>query len=143
MKFIVYELVTALHQEYTTTDDVKNVAVIRPHLYRKGLPAGSVKLQIQDLSGEVIAESDTRLISSLGSGTYWHGVAKFTIAANLSPLTTYRIALIGVGYTYGGSAYVGWVNGFGLGRYASTHSGYDAPLDLEIWTRKQLPKGVY
>jgi hypothetical protein len=143
VNLIIHELITSLSQEYTTKHEVCNLLYVRPHLYRKGAPAGSVALQIQDQTGEVVAVSNTRVIADIGAGTYWHGVARFEITASLAPLTTYRFALVPTGYVHSPSAYLAWCNGFALGRYDTELEGFDAPLDLENWTRQQIRKGVY
>jgi len=146
MHLIVFELVTSRYHNYVPTGSVKQVEVIRPRLYRHGSPAGTVKVQILSNAAALIAESNSRTIADIGTGTHWHGMANFTIAASLTPGTTYRIQVITSGYTFDENAYLGWCNGFSLGRYETTYpddNQWVKPLDVEIWTRQQISKGAY
>jgi hypothetical protein len=49
---------------------------------------------------------------------------------------SYSLKLVGTGYSFSEPAYVGWCNGYDLGKYDSTTVPadiYQSPLDLEIW----------
>jgi hypothetical protein len=144
MNLAVWEIVGALGQPLTTGSAVEQIYAVRPHLYRHGSPAGTCAIQIQTTSGTVLATSASMNISAIGSNTYWHGYQRFIISASLAANTTYRFVLITSGYAYSSSAYFGWVNGRDLGKYAPTYAaaGYDYPLDLEVWTRQVIAKGV-
>ena len=144
MKLIVHELDTSLFQEVRTDWRYHQVTNVRPHVYRHDSPAGTVKVQIQDSDENLIAESASRTIADIGEGTYWHGYANFEVAAQLEPDTVYRVVLVAAGYTFGESAYLGWCNGFDLNKYDASYSpssGFNAPLDVEIWHRKHERKG--
>jgi hypothetical protein len=145
MQLLVAEIKSTLYQALTNGRTVAQVYAVRPHLYRHGSPAGTIKLQIQDASGVLIAESAAQTISAIGSGTYWHGYLEFVVSAQLAKNAAYRFALVPAGYTFSEGAYLGWCNGFDLGKYGGTYApavGFSAPLDLEIWTRGQMRKGV-
>jgi hypothetical protein len=146
MKFVVHDLHNTLYQEVTTGASVVQVAAVRPHIYRKRWPAGRAFVQIQKTDGTVIAESDDVNFSTMGASTYWHGYVDFNVSAQLRPNTTYRIVLNSSGfYAFSSSAYIGWVNGLDLGKYPANYDlsddGFDAPLDLEIWSRDQARRG--
>jgi hypothetical protein len=145
MKLIAAELKTTLIQEVTTDRHRKQIVVVRPHLLRFGAPAGTVKVQILNGSGTLVAESGWRNITDIGSGTYWHGYARFDVSAHLAKDTLYKIAVVASGYAFSETAYLAWCSGFDLGKYTAEYSesrGFLAPLDLEIWTRQQIKKGV-
>lgn len=141
MKLLVRELDSA--SVYQTIVPLRNTIVeaIRPHLLKYSNPSGSLKLQIQNEAGLKITESQTVAISSISDGTYFHGKVRFYIDAHLKANTTYRVALIGVGYTFSESAYIGWCNSFDLKSYPSNYTpseGYHSPLALEVFERKKV-----
>lgn len=139
MVLIVNELTSAsLYQEITPTKNTLLVA-IRPHLYVHNLPAGSLKLQLLDANEEVITESETILISTITAATYYHGYVRFYIDYYLQKDVTYKVKLVGSSYTFAETGYVGWCNGYDLGKYSNdfvvTNNTY-AALDYEIWSKK-------
>jgi len=145
MTLIVEELLTTLTLEVTTDAKVKQVYAVRPHMYRHGSPAGSVYVEIRTTADAVVATSDTRAITSIGTGTYWHGKSRFVVSAHLAPNTTYKVVLIASGYTFAEAAYLGWANSFDLASLEATYTpavGFSAPLAVEMWTRRHAPKGA-
>lgn len=148
MKLLVHELMTTLEQQVTTNHRNILIEAIRPHIYKHANPSGSLSIKLKDLNDQTIASSNTLTISTIhttgfSSATYGHGYIKFDIDAFLRKETTYKIVLEASGYTFSESAYIGWCNGFDLGKYDSTYSpnvGFSAALDLEIWERKQVLK---
>jgi len=138
MKLIVHELATSLVQNLISPRNVFCVA-LRPHLVRYGNPTGTLKMQILDTSNNVLADSETLNISSIGSNTYWHGVIRFYIDYGLRKDTEYKFKLVaGGGYSFSESAYIGWCNDYDLSKYDTDYtpsSFIDRPLDLEIWER--------
>lgn len=141
----VHELQTTLIARLRSDAVPKNVVLVRPRLYRHASPAGTVVIQLQDDNGNLIATSNSRSIAGIGTGTYWHGYADFTIAAALVPNTVYRWVLVQSGYTFGEPAYLGWCNAWDSGAYEGSYGntkGYNAPFDLQVWSREQLAKGV-
>lgn len=138
MKLIVSELETGnLYQNMSPTSN-QNIEAIRPHLYIQGNPAGSLKIQIQDNNGELIAESDYITIASITSAANFHGYVRFYINASLISGTTYRIKLASTGYTNVPGTFVGWCNDYDLKKYEyaySPNTEVSKPLDMEIWTR--------
>jgi hypothetical protein len=142
VKLIVHELkASALVQQMTPTKNVSVVAV-RPHLYRHNFATGSLKIQITDDSDAVIAESNELAIDDLGTMDYAHGYYRFDINAVLRSGVTYKFKLVGGdGYSFDESAYVGWCNGYDLGKYPMDVTPTDSlnyPLALEIWERKSV-----
>lgn len=138
MKFIMHEL-----RAYEISQSVvpsKNCLVyaIRPHLYVKGTPAGSLKLQLLDSNGELIKESESVSISSINSASYFHGYVRFYIDFYMKRDVSYIVKLSSTGYTYSDNAYAGWISDENLVKYelnyTPTKSIYNA-LDLEIWTK--------
>lgn len=139
MKLVVNECKPSTYQ-VISPDEKMFVIAIRPHLYIHGAPIGTVKVQIQDTNGLVVAESNALTITSLKAQSYAHGYFKFDIAANLTDESSYRIAIVcGGGYSFSESAYVGvcrdWDNTKSTLGYAST-GAFSAPLDIEIWYRR-------
>jgi hypothetical protein len=143
---LLHLLESSIYQEETSDYAMHKIGAIRPHLMRFGNPAGNLTMQIQDRAGEPLFTSETINISSIGSGTYWHGYYPFLITGMLRKFTPYRFVLIaGGGYSFSESAYIGWCNGFDLGKYIPEYAGgigWSAPLDLEIWSYEQVIKGV-
>jgi hypothetical protein len=141
MKLITSELVTTLYQQITIGNFPIQLVAIRPHLLRWLHPTGSLAVQIQDASGQVIATSPAVAISAIGSDNYWHGYQRFDLSTHLKALATYRIALIpSGGYSFSESAYIGWCNDFDLRKVAATYSpnvGINGALDMEIWESRQ------
>jgi hypothetical protein len=146
VNLLAYELKSSLYQELATDHHVHSVYAIRPHLLRFGSPAGTLTMEIRDSSGQVMFTSETIAISSIGSGSYWHGYVRFLLSGHLSKFTNYRIGLVaGGGYSFSESGYIAWCNGFDLGKYAGSYAnavGWSAPLDLEIWEYDYMKKGV-
>lgn len=141
---------TELAQPITVGSEDLLVYAIRPHLYKHLAPAGSLYIQVQDSNGKKIKDSETVAISAITavSGNYFHGVVKFEIDVALKKETQYRIALKSTGYTYNVNAFIGWCNDYDLRRVETNFTtpstvGVNAPLGMEIWTRKKIIKGVY
>lgn len=143
---------TELRQLITIGDDDLDVYAIRPHLYKHLAPAGSVLMQIQDANQKKIKNTDTIALSAIASGagseSFYHGYVRFLIDIRLRRNTQYYLSLQSTGYTYGAGAFVGWCNDFSLRKaqpdsYVATSNGVSAPLDFEIWGRRQVIKGVY
>jgi hypothetical protein len=115
------------------------VVALRPHLYIHGSPTGTIKVQVQDAGGKVVAESASQTITDLKTLAYAHKYALFYINANLVEDSFYRLAVVcGGGYAFSEAAYVGvcldWDNPKTETTY-SPGSGYSAALDFEIWER--------
>lgn len=146
MKLVVAELVTELSQQIKSVGGVRNVRHIRPHLFRKGAPAGGLKLEVRDANGGLIATSNTVLNSAIGSLTYAHGYVKFDVTVQLASEQIYEVALVPTGgYSFAESDWIGWCNGYDLGKYPEitpTSGSFNKPLDLEIWEFKQVVKGA-
>lgn len=138
MKLVVYEL-KAAGLEQTLVPN-KNVILhsVRPHLIRFNRPAGTLKMQVLDSDDNLIAESASLDIDDIGTMDFAHGVVKFDLLAGLTKNQTYKFKLIGEGYTFSESAYVGWCNGFDLEIYPPSYSpetSLQYPLLIENWER--------
>jgi hypothetical protein len=141
---------TQLKQLITVGVKDLDLYAIRPHLYKHLAPAGSVYMQVQDSNGRKIKNSETIALSTIASGTgsesYFHGYIRFLIDLRLRRNTQYYLALVSTGYSYSGSAFVGWCNDFDLRKVDpdfSNNAGFNAPLDFELWARKDIRNGVY
>lgn len=140
MKLVVHELKDdGVSQVLRATRNVI-VEAIRPHIYRHNFAAGSLKVQILDSENTLVAESEAVNISSIGSEDFFHGYVRFYINAYLAKDQDYKFKLVGAGgYSFSEAAYIGWCNGFDLGKYTKTYSNMNSlqePLDLEVWERK-------
>lgn len=146
MKLIVHELKTSLYQQIKVKEDNLLLYAIRPHLYKHGNPAGTLKIQLQDSNSKVIANSETLNISAISAATYFHGYVRFLISSPLTNLVSYRAVLIpGGGYSFSESAYIGWCKDFDLRKVNalySPNSGLNAALDLELWIRRSIDRGI-
>ena len=120
-------------------DKNMHVFAIRPHLYIHGSPAGTIKVQVQDANGYVVAESATQVITSLKALAHAHYYIRFDVKASLIKNISYRLAVVcGGGYSFSESAYVGvcldWDRTKINMAYTPANS-YQTPLDFEIWER--------
>ena len=75
--------------------------------------------------------------------TYFHGDIKINFAEDVHLVkdTTYFITLTSSGYTFGASSFVGWCNGFDLGRYTASYLGpvgVSAPMDYAAISRRRF-----
>lgn len=121
------------------------VVALRPHLMIFGNPTGTVKVQIQDGNGYVVAESSTMTVTEIKTlaeitQDYFHGYIRFYINASLINDVSYRLAVVcGGGYSFSESAYIGvaldWDNTKINTAYTPSNS-FQCPLDFEIWERK-------
>jgi hypothetical protein len=138
VKLVVFELVELLYQEITP-DKNTLVEVIRPHLYKHNNPNGTLYLQIQDLGGQLVAQSPIGLTASeISLSDFYHGYISFELKVHLMKDVTYRLALVSTDYCFSEAAYIGWCSAYDLKKYPSDYSpdiGFNAPLDLEIWER--------
>lgn len=140
MKLVVHEIKTdPLFQTIVPTKN-RNVGVIRPHLYIKGVPAGNLKVQLTSSDGTLLAESASVAISSILAVGEFHGYVSFYLNAFLKKSVSYQVNVVASGYTFSESAFVGLVGGYELKKYPNllpaTHPR-TAPLDLEIWTNSE------
>jgi hypothetical protein len=138
MKLVVQELNASPITQVITPSRHVLIEAIRPHIYRHNLPAGTVKLQIHDDAAVLVAESEAITITNIGTLAFFHGYQRFYIDAWLAKDQDYTLSLVGTGYSFSESAYVGWVNGHDLAKYPlvgtpASHLQY--PYDFEIWER--------
>ena len=139
MKIIVHELMSDGLQQELTPERNMIVEAIRPRLYRHNFATGSLKMQVIDGSNAVVAESETIQIADIGSAAFFHGHVRFQLNAGLKKGQPYSFKLIGFnGYGFSETAYIGWCNGYDLGKYEASYSPASTltyPLDIEIWER--------
>ena len=149
MKLIVDELglgaTNELFQEITVGDHSRHVTNIRPHLYRHNSPAGSLRIDVRDLNGEIAKSSDTLLISAIDPGNdFFHGEIRFDIDFSFRVGETYRIYLVGLTYTFVEGAYIGWCRDFDLRKYplGYTPDGpFNTSLLMELWDNRFSREG--
>ena len=141
----VEELKTTLTQDILIGVSNLNVEAIRPRLYKHNTATGSVTIEVRDTNGETIKASNTIAISALSAAAFFHGFIQFDINIGLKAETTYQIALVpSGGYSFGESAYVGWVLDHedpqvGIG-YSAPNNGFSSPRSLQLWTRDKLER---
>lgn len=132
----VHELVTELKQKIRATSNVDMYA-LRLHLYRHLLPTGSLFLELRNSNNVLIKTSEVIDIADIPqTQNYFHGYIRFILEYPLREGLEYFIALKSTGYTYSGSAFIGWCNDFDLRRVESNYApnaGISAPLGLELW----------
>ena len=148
MELIVHEMTgDTLSQKITVGSSNKFLYAVRPHILKYGNPSGSLYFLIADSAGKAIFSSDLITISSISASDYFHGYVRFLVSLGLRASTTYTFQLIGSGYTFSESAYIGWCNDYDLRKYDTDYSSAPSPadgaLDMEIWTRELVEKGVY
>lgn len=150
MRLFVKELdTTTTQQKITVGDENLYLYAIRPHLYRHNHPSGSLKLQILDASQVLLKESETLAISLLDIPAatnldFFHGYIRFLVSYGLAANTDYYIRLVGSGYSYSDSAFVGWCNDFDLRKVTADYTpstGLSAALDMEFWVKKRAIRG--
>lgn len=143
MLLLFEPLETTLTQQVEATADAQ-VHAIRPHLYIKNNPAGSLRVNILDSNNRLIESSDTIAISAITSALYFHGYVRFLIEEPLKKGEIYHIRLVGTsGYSFTdtSSPLVGWCFDFDLAKYPKA-AGVDSAFDLEIWHHRQIKKGM-
>ena len=152
MILVVHEkpTATALYQKFTVGAKDLQVVKVGIHLYRHGLPSGSLYIQILDAGGTpIVTSSDPRPVhTDLASATYtyWHGYYRFTIPCALKKNTTYQIALGSSGYAFSESAYYGWCGDHTWRKVAPLYSpaaGANSPMDFELFVTDYPEKGTY
>jgi len=149
MDLLVAELDTFLYQEITIGDHDIFTYAMRPHLYIHNAPSGSLTMQIRDANKRLIEASETITIATMRTAfsnvAYIHSDFRFLIDAPLKKNTNYFIYLVpSGGYSFSESNYIGWCNDFDLRKVTADYAspvGYNSPLLLEIWDRKNVSKG--
>lgn len=137
MKLVVEELKTEVLTHFEV-NSITQVVAIRPHLYRHGIPSGSLYLELHSENG-LIATSELIPISSIGSQNYFHGLVRFYIAKQLKPGVQYTIKLKGDGYTFSEGSYIGWVLDHDRTGYPTDSTiPLVAPFKFELWARKNI-----
>lgn len=137
MKLYVNEINGADVYQTIKPKVVQHIKHIRPHLYVKGNPTGSVKVKILAEDGTLIKESNVVNFSAITSAPEYHGYITFDLDVSLKKNTNYKLAVSCLnGYSFNESAFCGVCTDFGLSKYTTTqihNHGLVAPLDFEIW----------
>lgn len=137
MKLVVHELKSTITQEINS-ENTCNVVALRLHLYKHNSPAGSVYLEVQDALSNVVATSESILISSISASPFFHGKVRFNTVGQLKKNTQYSIILKSTGYTFDEAAYIGWCADFDFNTYDTDYvvnRPVDSPLDYEVWIK--------
>jgi hypothetical protein len=140
---------TPLRQKLNCTETVI-VTAIRPHLYVHGSPAGTLRMDIYNAADStLLASSNSLTITSLKTLAYAHKYYRFDVSWGLVENTIYTIRLVGTGYTFSESAYVGWIKDNGDGdfrKYEATYAGftegYNSAFDMEVWNVTDNVRGL-
>lgn len=98
-----------VRQCFTVGETRMDITAVRFHLYKHLAPAGSVYVQLQDIGGAKIKDSEVITLASISAANYFHGIVRFLLPASLARRTTYCLELKGVGYTYGAGAHIAGV----------------------------------
>jgi hypothetical protein len=142
---LVHELSSkGLKQKISITENNLNVLSVRHHVYKHNNPNGSLKLLLLDENEKTISESESILIIDISNAAYFHGYVRFNCNWQLKKETDYFIKLVGVGYSFSESAYIGVCNDFDLRKVDATYSPNDsfhAALDLELWAKTKIRRG--
>ncbi len=137
MTLLVSEISTSVFQAVKPNSN-KRLAAIRPHLYVRNIPAGTIKVQVCTEDGTLIVESSAVNFSTITSSNEYHGYVTFYVSAYLKKDVTYKIYVVcGGGYTFSESAYCGVCNDYDLRKYPVESEIVHpmlAPLDFEFWT---------
>ena len=144
MRLYVNELVDELSQRVKPSKNTQ-VEYIRPHLYLRNIPPGTLTVQICSGDGLVnLAESEPVDLESITESIEYHGYVRFPVRAFLHKDTWYTIKIVadtGL-YTYDpNDSWCGVVNDVGFKKYeysADITRTFQAPLDLEIWSSKKI-----
>jgi len=139
--------IAGLNQIIKLTADV-NLTNIRPHIYRRQTPAGSLKVQIFNQKGFLVSESNTVNISQIGVGgvinsDFAHGNVQFDIETPLKKDRTYRIGLLAFnGYTFTDTAHIGFVKANPDFTKVPKAFITGNELDIELWGRDQVTREI-
>lgn len=138
MKLVVHEITTSVSQNLTPEKNTL-VGAVRPHIYVHNKPVGTLKVQICESDGTVLAESATVDIQDITTLAYFHGYVKFAVSAFLRKDVAYQFNIVaGGGYSFSESGYVGVCGDFDLRKYDPSIAVIHplvSPLDLEIWSQ--------
>jgi hypothetical protein len=119
-----------------------DIVAIRPHILKVGSPGGTLKIQTTDINGELIAESNTVNISSIGTLSNFHGYVRFDINFPVLTGKAFRVQLVaGGGYTASDAAFISWVLDYDLRRYIANYepsTGENSPFDVEFWQQRTI-----
>ncbi len=134
-----------LRQLIIVGDEDLIIGAIRPYLTKYGSAAGSLIMRVTDTSGANVAQSAAVLISDISSQNF-HGKVRFLLDVALRRRTSYYLELVGSGYSYGASDFVGWNTAFDM-KNCFSHllefsDGPRAPFSFEVWKYRQVAKGI-
>ena len=137
MDLVYTELLTGVPvpQEIKLTADV-NLIHIRPHIFKKNNPPGSLRIDIKDQANHFIASSNAIIISTISAFNFAHGYLRFDITTPLKKDLIYFIELVGIGYAFTENAHIGFCKDFDLRKVTpnfTPNTGLDSALDIELW----------
>lgn len=120
-----------------------NLVHIRPHIFRRGVQAGTLKVQVYTEDGFLLKESPEVDINDIGLNIYAHGYVKFDVGMALSQGLKYRIGILaGGGYSFSDSLHVGVVqSNHDLRKVEKSYSG-PSEIDLELWERDFMTREI-
>jgi hypothetical protein len=140
MTLLVNEITTSVYQGIKPNSN-KIIAAVRPHLYIKNLPLGTIKVQITTNDGTLLGESLPLTISSITTSNEYHGYVSFYLTAFLKKDFSYLVNIVCQGgYSFSNSAFCGVCNDYDFRKYkieSPIKHPRNAPLDLEVWTLSQ------
>lgn len=137
MRLYVETIETEVSQVFKPTKNVM-VGALRPHLFIKNNPSGTLKVQITTEDDTLVAESEAIQISDITDATYYHGYVRFYINAYLRENTKYKFKVVAGGsYSFSEPSHCAVVRDYYTQRYERinpvTHPSF-AALDFEVWS---------
>lgn len=140
MTLLVNEILSDAVYQAITPKRNKLLGAVRPHLYIKNRPAGTIKIEVTTSDGTLIAESASQTIASITASNEYHGYVTFYINASLRKDQTYLVRVVCAGYIFNEAGYCAVCNDYDFRKYSTAlpivHPRL-APLDLEIWSISQ------
>ena len=146
MKVVVEELSGTLSQTFSTKNRLQ-VKSIRPYIYKHRSPAGTLTIEIEQNSTTIatstgVTSADIETNTASTSINFYHGYYRFDFTDQFHiEKGNFTVKLTSSGYTFGESAYFGWVKPHENISipidYDQTGKGDESnPFGIEIWTRK-------
>lgn len=138
MDLVYTELKNVASQKIKILRDA-NILFVRPHVFKKGNPAGSLRINIKDSNGFLIERSSVVTIASISTFNFAHGYLRFDLTTPLKKDFIYILELEGFsGYSFSETNHIGFCKDFDLRKVTadfSPNTGLNSALDLELWER--------
>lgn len=138
---VVSELVSTLTQ-YVRPKRSGQLKAIRPHLLVFGNPAGSLRVEVVDIDGKVIAVSNSVPIASIKTLAYAHKYVRFDITCPVIAGEDYGLSLVAEApYAFAETDYVGLCHDWDDTKVDLDYTpgnDLEKPYDFETWIRGRI-----